>query len=400
MGIFSFNNKNNKNTGEKDYFSSAIYSSTPQKKLTEENLLTIPAGRAAVSLITSTIAQLPLYEYTESNSQMEKIENSPIAEMFENPNRYETSSSLKKKLVKDFLLHGSAYIYHKKNELFYLSARDMEKINYTEDGISYSRREYKYNSYSGQITLSEDDVIEISGGNGLLVDGGEIFNLALAQINYESNLMKSGALPTGILKSTSRLTMPAIERLRESWSSLYSGSSKAGKTIILEEGLDYQQITLNPNELMFNEAKKSVNADIAKLFSIPESLINASANKYSSNEANRISFYQNTISPLLNSFEEAFSSILENENFLRFSTEDLLRATEEERVKNTTILFEKGLIDLNESRYRLDLAKVSEEENYKLFSLGSVIQHDENTISIPNMGIYKNSKLEALNDKN
>lgn len=129
-------------------------------------------------------------------------------------------------------------------------------------------------------------------------------------------------------------------------------------------------------------------------------MINSSANKYASNEANRISFYQNTISPIITSFEEAFSSILANENFLRFSTEEILRATEEERIKNTTELFEKGLIDLNESRYRLDLPKVSEEENYKMLSLGKVILHDENTISIPNMGVYKGKKLEALNDKN
>lgn len=255
MGIFNFNNKNSVG---KDYFSSAIYTTTPQKKLTEEALLTIPAALSAVSLITSTIAQLPIYEYTESNSQMEKIENSPIVEMFENPNKYESPSSLKRKLVQDYLLYGKAYLYHKGNELFYLFARDMEEIKYTEDGISFTRKEFNYNSYDGQITLSEDDVLVIdSGGNGLLTDGGEIFNLALAQINYESALMKNGAVPTGILKSSSRLTEPAIKRLRESWSSLYSGASKAGKTVILEEGLDYQQVTLNPNELMFSESKKA-----------------------------------------------------------------------------------------------------------------------------------------------
>ena len=247
----------------------------------------------------------------------------------------------------------------------------------------------------------ENEVIVIdSSSNGLLVDGGEIFSLARAQMTYESSLMSSGALPTGVLKASSRLTEPAIKRLRESWANLYSGSSKAGKTIVLEEGLDYQQINLNPNDLMFNESKKSVDSAIAKLCSIPESMINSEANKYASNEANRISFYQNTISPILTAFEEAFSSILDNGNFLRFSTEEILRATEEQRVKNTTGLFEKGLVDLNEARYRLDLPKVEDSENYKLFSLGSVIQHNDNTISIPNLGVYKGEKLEELNDKN
>lgn len=398
MGIFTFNNKQN---AGKDYFSTAIYSATPQKKITEEMLLTIPSARMACELITSTIAQLPIYEYTESNSQMQKIENSSVVEMFEKPNRYETFYSLKKKLVQDYLLYGKAYLYHKNNELVYLFARDMEERKFTEDGISFSRKEFIYNSYQGEVTLPEHEVIVIdSSSNGLLVDGGEIFSLALAQMTYESSLMSSGALPTGVLKASSRLTEPAIKRLRESWANLYSGSSKAGKTIVLEEGLDYQQITLNPNDLMFNESKKSVDSAIAKLFSIPESMIDPSANKYASNEANRISFYQNTISPIITAFEEAFSSILDNGNFLRFSTEEILRATEEERVKNTTELFEKGLIDLNESRYRLDLPKVEDSENYKLFSLGSVIQHDDNTISIPNLGIYKGERLEKLNDKN
>lgn len=398
MGIFNFNNKN---TGEKDYFSTAIYTGNQQRKLTEEALLTIPSARAAVELITSTIGQLPLYLYQEKNSQIEKIENNPLVEMFEIPNKYETASNLKKKLVKDFLLYGKAYIYHKKNELFYLSARDMEEKKYTEDGISFSRKELVYNGYNGQITLLEEEVIIIdSGGNGLLVDGGETFQLALNYQKFETALMLNSAIPTGVLKATSRLTTPAIERLRDSWAALYSGSSNTGKTIILEEGLDYKQISMKPNELMLSESKKSLNSEMARLFNLPESMIDSSANKYASNEANRISYLQNCLSPVIVAFEEAFNSILDNDNFFRFSTDEILRLTAKEQIENTTILFEKGLIDKNEARFRMDLPKVDKSENYTLSSLGNVIQHEDGSWSIPNMGIHKGKQVGVLNEKN
>lgn len=387
--------KPNKDTS-KDLFSTTFFSTRLAPLIFEDEALKIPAVKASVELISSSIAQLPIYLYEFQNYAVNRVYDDPREKILnKSANPYSTGQVLKKQLVKDYLLHGVAYLLNRNGKLYYLKAKNMHEVPYTDDGITVAMKEYRYDGVR-EVVLHEPEVIVIdSGTNGLLTDAGELFQVALDMMDYNKGILSNGAVPTGILKAASRLTQPAIDRLRETFSSLYGGPSKAGKTVILEEGLDYSPLALSPDKLQMNDSQKHVISEIARVFNIPQSMIDSSANKYNSLPENRLSFLQSCVGPIIfsieNSLNQQFLSQNEQDNgfYFKFDTSELIRVTEKEKVATVSEAYNKGLISFNEARNKIDLPKV--DKDFYLLSLGSVLK-DANTgaLTIPNTGVVDN----------
>lgn len=390
----------------KDYFSSVLISPSRSYSVTEEQALSIPAVKSCVELITSSIAQLPIFLYKETpNGEVNKINDSRIDLLNDKANQFETGYKIKKLIVKDLLFHGKAYLYKaKQNELHYLPANKIKEEKYTNDGITVGKIDFVYSSPVKTVTLSSDQLIIFdAGNNGILVDGSDVLEQALNELEYSKNILKNGALPAGILKTSSRLTKSAIDRLRKSWENIYSSASKAGKTVILEEGMDYQPISLNPNDLQLNETSKTTLSSICRLFNLPEAMINSNANKYSSLEMQNTQFLQFTIGPLINVIESSLNDEMLDELekrsgfYFRFDTSEILRPTEKEKVEMVTKLVDEGLISFNEARAKLDLPRM--DDDYLKLSLGSVLKDPKTgSLTIINLGQQLNKGDDLSNE--
>ena len=386
--IFRFGNTNE----TQDLYSETIISNTRMKKMSADKVLTIPAVKASVELITNSISQLPifLYEGNDNNQAGDKIIDDEREKLLNlESNTFHNAQYLKKKLVQDYLLHGCAYLYKENGELHYLDSSKMKVEQFTQDRITISRREFQYGD-SGVIIPEEDLIIIDSGNDGVLYNSAETFELAIAQQEINLSILNSGALPTGVLKATTRLTENAIKRLRESWQNLYSGAKNSGKTIILEEGLEFSRLSLGLDELQMSESQKATLSDIARIFNIPESLLNSAANKYDSLSKNNAQFLQNTISPILVVIESALNKSLlteaekDNNYKFKFDTSELLRTTEQEKVEVVSSAFRAGLYTYNESRKKLNLPKV--ENDFNLLSIGSVQFFENGKVNYLNLG--------------
>ncbi|MGG1481931.1 phage portal protein [Bacillus smithii] len=393
MGLFSFGSRFSSKNDGKDYFSSVLISPSRSYSVTEEQALSIPAVKSCVELITSSIAQLPIYLYEEnSNGEVNKINDSRVDLLNDKSNQFETGYKTKKMIVKDLLFYGKAYLYKANNKLHYLPADKIREEKYTNDGITIGKIDFVYSSPVKTVTLSSDELIIFDAGNdGILVDGSDVLEQALNELEYSKNILKNGALPIGILKASSRLTQSAIDRLRSAWENLYVGTSKAGKTIILEEGLEYEPISMNPNDLQLNETSKTTLSSICRLFNLPEAMINSNANKYSSLEMQNIQFLQYTVAPIINVIESSLNDELLNDFekrsgfYFRFDTSEILRTTEKEKVDVVTTLVDKGLISFNEARSKLDMPKV--ENDYFKLNLGSaLLDPTTGALTIINLG--------------
>ncbi|MDA2218769.1 MULTISPECIES: phage portal protein [unclassified Bacillus cereus group] len=403
---FSFSRK--KDYSKDSSFSTAIYAGRPAMIISEEEALRIPSVKAAVELISNSISTLPIYLYVENedDSSIEKVTDSRVARLNHNSNKFETAQSIKKKAVIDYLLYGKSYLYKKDGGLHHLEARNIEETDYTDDGITIGRKKFTYNGVN-TVELDSSEVIIIdSATNGLLVDGGKVLSQASQQIEYSSSLLAHSAVPAGVLKSTSRLTENAISRLRKSWESLYQGVSRSGRTIILEEGLEFEPLSMKPDEMQLTDSHKMMISEIARLFNIPESMINSSANKYNSLEQNGAQYLQLTLLPIITAIESALDKEMLNDTeqqlgyFFRFDTSEILRTTEAEKLKSVSEALSNGLISFNEARAKIDMPKI--ERDYYTLSLGSVLK-DAKTgeLTIPNMGVVDNQvKGETANEDN
>ena len=368
-----------------------------------EQLNSIPTAKTSLDLIAGSIAQLPIYLYKEQNGEVVKVPNDHRVRLLNSEaNYFSDSFQYKRKLVEDYVLYGKALTYVKRSgntviELHSLSAKDVQLKAFSKDRITLSDIQIFYSGYGGSVVLPYEDVLMIdSGSNGVLKNGDKVLQLALNEVDFSKSLLDNSALPTGVLQSPNKLSEAVVKRLRQGWQSLYAGGKNAGKTVILEDGIEYIPISLNPDQLQLTDSKKITSSEIAKLFSIPESMINSTLTKYSSNAAENLHFLQYTLAPIITAIESALdkSLLLESEKdngyYFRFDTSEILRGTPKEQIEAISLALEKGIITINEARSALDKNKL-QTNDFFLLSLGSVMM-DATTgeITIPNMGLGEN----------
>jgi HK97 family phage portal protein len=375
-------------------------------QVTEEQAMKIPAVVTSIELITSSIAQLPVYLYKENEKgEVTKVDDRRVFLLNHEPNELVNGHNFKKQLVKDYLFYGASYtkIERVRNDviaLYQLPIQEVSVTKYKKDGYKYAAKINLINQQGNkEVEFSPDELIIVLKdsedgitSSGVLKNNSDTFILALDEQNYSQGILKNGALPIGVLKATSRLTQNAIDRLRASFENLYAGSKKAGKTLILEEGLDYKPISMKPNEMDLTNSRKHTLSDIARVFNIPESMINSDANKYASNEQNNIYFLQYCISPIVTAIEGALDKtlLLESEKeqgyYFRFDTSEILRTTEKEKIETITKAMKEGLLSISEARSKIDMPAL--DVDYFTWSLGSIFYNPKtNEMTIPNMGM-------------
>ncbi|CAM4019299.1 phage portal protein [Bacillus paranthracis] len=398
----------------------------------EKTVMEIPTVEACVSLIANTIASLPIdLKQQNKDGSVEKIKKDDRHFLLNQENEENMSSrDLIKNMVKDYLLHGQAFAYKQNEhetvrgelkrtlkELNYLPAKNMEITKRYNDGIKHTDVEYQLTAFTGQYvggnthkTFKPNELLRVLNnpinafeGEGLLVRGDKLFKQALAEIEHTNGIYERGALPLGILKTKARLNEKAINALRLAWQKLYGGVRNSAKTVILEEGMEYEKISMNPNEIQMNETMDRTESRICKLFGVPESMISSKANKYNSVEQNSLHFLKHTIAPILVALEQAFDRQLLTTRekkvkgyFFRFDVSELLRATEKERTEAIALGLEKGLLTINEAREKLDLPNI--EKNVFMWGLNHVLYNPKtDDMKVPNMdGGTENKKKEVV----
>jgi HK97 family phage portal protein len=121
-------------------------------------------------------------------------------------------------------------------------------------------------------------------------------------MNWMQALLQNSARPSGALtvKDSGTLSDENFNRLKAQIEEQYSGSSNAGRPMLLEGGLDWQQMGLSPTDMGIIEAKFSSARDVALAFGVPPQLLGIPGdNTYSNYAEARLAFWEDTALPLL-----------------------------------------------------------------------------------------------------
>lgn len=377
-------------------------------KVSEEDALSISSVVAATDLISSTIARLPIQIYKKGTKGEQVIldDDRRYKLLNKEPNNNMSGINLKKRIVMDYLLYGNSYLIPEWNRneivaIYHVPPKNINVKKYARKGTEYIiDGKIGVQGVDGTFVKDFDPdelVIILKNSNdglqsqGVLDLNSELLELALRQQRYSSSILENGSLPLAVLQVPTRLTEKAMNNIKQSWVKNYQGGGNAGKTVVLEEGVEYKPVSLNPNELDLTSNKKDTMSDIARLFNIPESMINADANKYNSNEQNNIHLLQYTLSPIISVIETAFERALlleeeKNNGYrIQIDTSSILATTEAEKIKSTNEALKGGIISINEARNRHGYRII--DDDYMMWSLGAVFYNKENgRMTIPNMG--------------
>jgi HK97 family phage portal protein len=200
--------------------------------------------------------------------------------------------------------------------------------------------------------------ISWNGINGLNVIKflADNFGLALANQQYLVKFFSEGATISGLLKHPGRLTPDAIKRLQASWQGTYAGSGNSGKVAIVEEGMDYQQVGLSPQQAGAADTKKLTISDIARIFGVPQFLLeDLDRATFSNIEHLSLLFRQHTIRPWCKRIESELNTKLfpvdEQVVFqVFFDIDDLAMSDLDSRSKWVESMMKWGILNRDEVR--------------------------------------------------
>jgi HK97 family phage portal protein len=123
----------------------------------------------------------------------------------------------------------------------------------------------------------EDELFHVAGlsldgqiGLSVLGYAANSLGLALGAEAHASRYFGHDARPVGALKSAKELSEAAQKRLRESWQEIYGrGLANSGSIAVLEDGLDYVQLSFNPEDSQLLESRMFSVADVCRWWNVP-----------------------------------------------------------------------------------------------------------------------------------
>ena len=314
--------------------------STAGVAVDEYSIIGLPAFYRATQILGGVIASIPFDIIEKQDDGFIRIakDHPNYKVIAREPSDLYTSHTFYKTMVLHYLSHGAFYASINRNSIT-TRINSFTILNPTKIEMSYnSRNELVFKNKENNKTYRSDNIIYIpnlawDGVKALLVPDihRDNFGLALANRNYGANFYKNGAHLNGVLKHPGRLTNEAYDRLKGSFNRAFGGSQNAGGTAILEEGMDFQKVGLNPADAAFNETKKATISDIARITGVPGVLLE-DMDKATFGNMEQLSqmFVNYTIMPLCETIESEFNrkiffEVEKDKYSTRFNLDGLLR---------------------------------------------------------------------------
>ena len=350
---------------------------------------------ACVRILSESIASLPLHVYEYKNGRKERVPNHKLYYLLHDaPNDEMTSFQFRECSMSYLLLWGNAYAQIVRDGLdnvagLYPLRPDRTSVERDDNGeIIYrytpTTGENRHMKKSTQITLSRRDVLHIPalGFDGLIgyspiAMARNAIGVSIACEEFGAKFFENGAKPSGVLKVPHVLKDP--QKLSDSWQSAYGGEN-AGRIAVLEEGVEYQQISIPPNDAQFLDTRKFQLNEIARIFRVPPHMLaDLERATFSNIEHLSLEFVKFSLTPWIVRWEQALNKALFRPNergkfFVKFNVDGLLRGDYETRMRGYSTAIQNGILSVNEARELEDMNPISADEGGDLHIINGNMQ--------------------------
>lgn len=347
----------------------------------------VSAVYACARNICEDIGKLRVDVYSVERDQYDNIRRKvairhPLRILLKKPNRYQDNFQFIETIMMALVMRGNSYVAIMRDRAGRPAALipvhpDRVTIVEADDGELFYRVSKGSRFENAQIgdlmNIPERDVIHIRGlsGNGLvglspLEFAAHTVGFALTSEEYQSRFFSRGARPSGALKHPEKISKEAADRLKVDWESAYGGMENTGKTVLLEEGMEYQSLSMTSVDAEFLSTRKFTVEEIARIFRVPLHKIGQLDRSTNNNiAAQDISYINDTLSPYIERIETAFELKFDmGDNYeMLFDVWSLMRMDMVALSTAMRTLKMGGLISTNEGRMRLGLNPRDEPEH-------------------------------------
>ncbi|QGG47342.1 phage portal protein [Heliorestis convoluta] len=350
------------------------------KVVNERSSMQTTAVFACVRIIAETVASLPLHTYRYLGDGKEKMVDHPLYRLLhDEPNEEMTSFTLRETIMTHLLLWGNAYLQIIRNgrgDVLALYPLLPDKM--TVDRDSKGKLYYSYNKEGQTHYLRSDDILHIPGlgfdgvmGYSPIALAKNAIGLSLAAEEYGGKFFANNARPSGILSTAGTIKDPS--KVRDAWQAAYGGSGNSNKVAVLEEGLQYQPISMPNSDAQFLETRKFQIEEICRIFQVPPHMVaDLSKSSFSNIENQSISFVVHTVRPWLVRIEQAMNRKLfkaeeKGQCFVSFNASALMRGDYKSRMDGYAIGIQNGFFSVNDVRRMENLDPIPAEEGGDLY---------------------------------
>jgi HK97 family phage portal protein len=178
--------------------------------------------------------------------------------------------------------------------------------------------------------------------------------LGLAAEEFGGTLFGNGSLATGILQTEQRLTPEQADALHKRWEAKQSGLKSAHKTIVLDRGAKFTQLTIPPEDAQFLETRHFQISEVCRWYGIPPFLMyetEKSSSWGTGLEQQALGWVVYDLRRSLVRVEQRLTQLLAKDyedHYAQYSVEGLLRGDSKSRAAFYTAMFNLGAYSTND----------------------------------------------------
>ncbi|MBP3955410.1 phage portal protein [Gemmata sp. G18] len=360
-------------------------------KLSAEGYAQCVVAFACINRVAASVASVDLQLYRRGKGgKLAKVEGHELLKLMENPNPAQSGREFMRTLSSYYQLSGNGYVFGngmdpsrgKSKPPAELQLLSPGKVK-VEAGTGLFPKQYEYRPNQNAVTVFPVD--QITGRSAVLhlksfnplnpwygmspleaaALGVDIHN---GGQQWNKRLIENGARPSGALVVNGSDGKPAslsddqFLRLKQMMDEQFSGAGNAGRPMLLEGGLDWKEMSLNPKDMEFLEGKHSAARDIALAFGVPPQLLGIPGdNTYANYEEAKLAFWTETVLAQLGWTLDAFNrwlTPLYGEDLFLWYDEEMIPALEPLRKQKAERINAASYMTINEKRRAMGLDDV------------------------------------------
>jgi len=328
------------------------------KAVSEAQAMSVPAFNLAVTLISDTLASLPLRLKRREERDVVVVEEHPFYDVFRRPCGVDrpgfTGSMLLRSLLQQVLIHGNGYVEQVRvdggRKLRLLKPIDQSRVELEIDG---ERALYRVSPREGvRVTnggverqMRSPDLIHIRGryvdpegwcGLSTLGILRGTLNISLAQLRHARESLYGGNLNGYLSPEDGELAEEAMREL----ATVFNSPDWDNKTPLLPYMVKWTSMRGNNVEAQFDQSRAAQVIDIGRIFNVPPHLllhVSSISNWGSGLTEQAAGFVRYTLSPWAERIENAFDAALLTDAerasglFFEFDFNKLLRGNAKDR---------------------------------------------------------------------
>ena len=273
---------------------------------------------ACVREIAGACAGVPWVLYrTLPGKDREEVPVHPLLDLIQRPNPLMGGFEWIESVVSHLYLSGNAFIESagaknaRPRELYALRP---DRMSVVPDRTEYIGG-YEYRVGSETVRFSRQQVLHLKlfhplddwyGQSPLEVAATAIDKLN-ASDRWNAALLQNSAVPSGALVSKKRLTDEQFDRLKNEMNAKLQGVQNARLPLLLEEDLEWKDLSVSPREMDWIEGLLFSALQIAQIYNVPPELIGLTPATHQNRKEARKALYTEVVLPALSRLRDALN---------------------------------------------------------------------------------------------